>query len=913
MYRIIFIFSFLLISTVAVFGKDTDMAKVTGIISDSHTGDKLIGATIKVEGTKKGAKSNINGEFNLQVEPGSYTIKVSCIGYETKIFKNFEIRSNESKRIEIALNVEAISGEEIVVTSKIETETQAAQLLDRKNSSTMNDFISGEQIRRSPDATSSDALKRVSGVSIVDNKFVEIRGTSERYNNAILNGAALASTEPDKKSFSFDLLPANLIDNTIVSKTFTPDLPANFAGGLVRINTVNFPDKFNSKIAISGGYNTLTTGKAFTSYQSGGTDWLATDDGTRALPSGFPATTISDVKITPQQIQQYGLLFKNNWAPKSITGSPNSSFAFSAGDALTLFDNEFGYIASLSYKNSTDKINIERNNYNPDGTAEYTRSGTSNNYSVLWGGLLNLSYKIGANSTISFKNVYDRSADDKVVILAGADSANGIQDKQTSFHYTERTLYSGQLNGEHAIEELGKTKLEWRLSHTASTRSEPDLRRYVYDRALDAQPNDPYYAALSSVADPKTGGRFFSDMSEQYNEGALDFTIPVSTVKFKVGGLYGSRTRDFSARVLAFKIANSSNYQLLFSSIDTLFAANHIGPQGFQIDEITNPSDKYNASEHIGSGYAMLDLPFTIGSEKFRFIGGARVESADQILNSGIVGGGTVHYDRSHTDILPSVNLIYSVSEQMNIRLAASQTVSRPEFREIAPFSFYDFELGSSIQGDTNIDRALIRNLDFRIEYYPTAGELLSLSIFHKRFEGAIEATDQGSNAVKSWANAKHPAINYGAEIELRKSLRFIGDFFSNFIFSTNYSYVFSQVNVHDLTNGQQEERPMQGQSPYSLNIGLLFSDFKRGTSVNVLYNILGKRIAEVNPYTGDLYEMPRSVVDLTISQQLFERYELKYSIKDILAQDQRFESSGKLERLNQRGSIHSLTLSIKL
>jgi TonB-dependent receptor len=349
------------------------------------------------------------------------------------------------------------------------------------------------------------------------------------------------------------------------------------------------------------------------------------------------------------------------------------------------------------------------------------------------------------------------------------------------------------------------------------------------------------------------------------------------------------------------------------SAIDTLFAPNHIGPQALQIDEITNPTDKYDASEHIGSVYGMLDVPFSISEEKFRFIGGARLEHDNQLLDSKDLNGGPLHYDKAHDDILPSLSLVYSMNEKTNIRLAATETVCRPEFREIAPFGFYDFETGSFIQGNDSIDRARIRNLDFRMEYYPTAGELVSLSVFHKRIEGAIEATNQGSNSVKSWANAKEAAINYGLELEFRKSLRFLGSLFDNFTIGGNYSYIVSHVNVHDLSLGLQEERPMQGQSPYTLNLSLLFSDPVNGTSVTLLYNTYGKRIAEVNPYTGDLYEQPRNVIDLSISQPLFDRYELKYTAKDIFAEPQDFLSEGRLERRNQRGSVHSLSFTIKL
>ncbi|HET9136069.1 MAG TPA: carboxypeptidase-like regulatory domain-containing protein, partial [Candidatus Kapabacteria bacterium] len=589
-----YIFLFLLAVNFSVSASAIPQSKFSGTVSDAKTGERLPGVVIKIEGTSKGAKTNLNGEFNISVDPGSYSLRITYLGYKPKIVENAELKSGQTNHVDIVLETEAIQGQEVVVTTKIETETQTAQLLARKSASQMNDFISAEQIRRSPDATSSDALKRVSGVSIVDNKFVEIRGTSERYNNAVLNGAALSSTEPDKKSFSFDLLPANLIDNTVVSKTFTPDLPANFAGGLVQVNTVNFPDKFNARIGLTGSFNNVTTGKGFTSYQTGSTDWLATDDGTRDLPSGFPTESISNTKYTPEDIQRFGLLFKNNWKTNTITAPTNLGFALSLGDALQIFDNEFGYIASLSYKSSYDHAEIVRNNFNPDGTAATLRSGISDGYSVLWGGLLNLTYKVGDNSVLSLRNVYDKSADDKVYQLNGVDSANFFLDKETSLHYTERSLWSSQLTGEHLLENLGKTKIEWRLSRSVTDRSEPDLRQYSYLKQLGEPETTPYIAQIGYGADPRQGGRFFSDMNEKYNEAALDLTVPVSTTKIKVGGLIGDRERNFSARVLAYKIANpSASGMIMSSAIDTLFAADHIGPQALQIDEITNPTDQY--------------------------------------------------------------------------------------------------------------------------------------------------------------------------------------------------------------------------------------------------------------------------------------------------------------------------------
>ncbi len=927
-----------------------ELAKVTGVVIDAKTGERLPGVIVAVEGTKKGAKTNVNGQFTLRIEPGSYDLKVSFIGYQTKIVSNTELKAGETRSVEISLEQQAITGQEVVVTTSMESETQTAQLLARKKAASMNDVMSAEQIKRSPDATSSDAIRRISGVSIVDNKFVQIRGTSERYNNALLNGTALSSTEPDKKAFSFDLLPSNLIDNTIVSKTFTPDLPANFSGGLVQVNTINFPAKFNAKISVGSGFNTASTGENFVTYQTGSTDWLGYDDGTRALPSSFPQTNIrGDQAITEEKLTEYTKLFNNTWATKNTTGGPNTNFSISLGDAVQVFeDNEIGYIGSFSYRSGFEHTDIVRNSYNLKSTEPVAaeRSGARDVRSITLGGLANLTYKFSPSDIISFKNIYNQTADDQVIQLAGYDAGTTFDDKQTSFRYMERSLYSGQLVGEHSLESLAKLRLDWRRALSTSTREEPDLRRYVYFRPHD-DATQPYRMAISSGANSFYGGRVFSTMDESSHEGALDATLPALEGKLKVGGLMNSRVRDFSARVLAMTLVNPANQGITLLGPDSIFAPENIGPQGFMMDELTDGSDRYDASENVSAAYAMIDAP--LFTEDLRFIGGVRYERSSQKLNSTYKGGGDVHYGRVANDILPSLGLVYTLSDKMNLRFATSQTVSRPEFREIAPFAFYDFEINSIIQGDTSIERSLIRNLDFRYEFYPTAGELISFSLFHKQFGlngfygrgddasfegGAIEATNEGSNSVRSWKNASKPAINYGFELEVRKNLDFISSALSDFIVSGNYSYIISEVDVKDLTQGQQETRPMQGQSPYTLNLGLLYTQQDWGTSVSLLYNTFGKRIAEVNTDKGDIYEYSRNVIDLTVSQTLFEDFELKFSIKDLLAEPQYFAgedfdassagnfdvfqpAEGQLknlfERSNNRGTSYSLSLAVKL
>lgn len=906
--------------TVAFSQAQSVSSKISGTILDEKTGEKLIGVSVAVQGTKKGARTNVEGKFILTVEPGSYDLKVSSLGYKTKVLEDVSAMPGDITSVNITLESAAVLGEEIVVSAKVSRESAASQLIERKNAMAMNDVLSAEQIRKTPDATSSDAIKRISGVTILENKFVSVRGTSERYNNALLNGAAVTSTEPDKKAFSFDMLPANLIENTIVSKTFTPDLPANFSGGLVQINTIGIPEQFTARLSIGGSYNSLTQGNDFSTYSTGGRDWLGLDDGTRSIPTGFPQT-LNDTSIDAQELQSYGRLFENNWAPKRATAPFNMNWSATLGDAFDIggedeaSSSQFGYIATLSYRTGYDHTNIQRNSYDAEGTSIYERSGSKDNRSVLWGGLVNLTYKLSPFNTISLKNTYNQAADDEVIQLSGLDSyPSQLFTKMQSFRYIERTVMSNMLTGEHLLEDFGRIKLDWRASRSASKRNEPDLRRFVFGTE---DTTTPYYAMIGSVPDPKNGGRFFSEMNEESYEGAADFLIPTEAVlassKIKVGGLKSTKTRDFNARVLAMTLAPGANSMLLFNGIDSIFAPENIGPNGFQIEEIADPTNRYDANEHIAAGYAMIDAPFRALGQSFRAIGGVRLEQSIQSLNSGKLGGGEFNYRREYADWLPSASLIWSLNERMNLRVAATETLTRPEFREIAPFAFYDFELGTLIQGDTNISRAKVRNLDIRYEWYPTSAELISVSAFHKRFEGAIEEIELGANSIKSWANSTKPAINYGVELELRKNLSFIGEYFTNFIFTANYAYIFSRVDVSEITSGSKQERPMQGQSPFTVNVGLLFTEPNYNTSLNLLYYTAGKKIAAIDPFTEDLYEMPRDVIDLSISQPIAERYEVKYSIKDLLGQDQIFMSGDKIERLNDRSSSHSLSLSVKL
>lgn len=904
--------AFVTLASQSLFAQNS--GQITGKVADAATGETLVGANVSVVNTQMGASADLNGNYFIRSIPvGTYNLRFTYIGYARKVVNNVVVEAGKTIKIDVILQEEMIRGEEVVVEAAAILNSESALLQQQRKASTIGDAIAAEQIKRAPDATTGDALRRVTGVSVVDNKFVYVRGTGERYNNTLLNGAQLSSTEPDKKAYAFDMLPANLLENTIVSKSFTPDLPGNFSGGLVQINTIEFPEGLLIRVSPSTSFNTGSTTANFKAYDGSRWDFLGFDDGTRKLPSAASDRKVVSTNYSKGQLQAIGRSFKNIWGPINDKAAPNSSYMLSIGSGTQLFGRPFGYIGALSYRNSYQKVNIERNDYNFDGTPQFEYKGEEYKFSVLWGGLLNLSYKLGDFHKVSVKNLYNRAAEDAVVELRGNYYDAGSEQKNTGLHFVARASYSGQLVGEHAFASLAGLQWQWRGSYSASIREEPDYRRISYARSIDS--SDPFAANISFVPNPSSGGRFFSELNDDNIGLASDFTLPIPQARLKFGAAFNATDRAFSARFFAYKTGTKTDFDLLYSDLDTLFAPEHIGEKGFEIDEITSKSDQYDARERLYAGYLMVDIPFRLWHKDLRLIAGARLENNLQKLNSFDQQSRAVNVNLKKCDILPSIHLTYSISDATNIRAAFSQTVSRPEFRELAPFAFYDFATVSVVYGNPNLRRALITNLDIRIETFPRIGEILSASIFYKRFADAIEEVIVPTTELtRSYGNADR-ARNYGFELDVRKSLKFLGRAFSNFSMTGNYSWIQSKVELKGSTTAiAKSGRRLQGQSPYMINLGLLYNDQSRGTSVSLLYNHFGKRIAEVGSlYDEDILEVPRDLIDLSLAQKLSQRYELRFAATDILSQQQQFIQAGRKVKGNNKGSTYSLGLSIKL
>lgn len=910
--------------TTAVFSQN---GKITGKVLDASNGGVLPDAVIKIEGINKGTATDLDGSYTFEnIAAGELSVKVSYVGYVTQS-TSIKMQPGEVISLDFVLQPEGALIDTVTIEATRIQNNEASLLLKQQKAENIQDGISSQQIKRTADATSSEVLKRVVGVSIVDNKFVFVRGTNERYSSTTLNGVILPSTDPDKKAFSFDLFPSNLLENIVISKSYTPDLIGNFSGGLVQVTTKEFPDKLSLNFSTSSSYNSISTSKDFLTYSAGEKKILffnsGMDNGSRQMPSVFPDQTILSSNFNLQEVKAFSRALTNNWEQKNSSAPLNGGFQLSAGNNFTIGkSNSLGVFGAYTYSNSFSSKKSERQSFQNDDLLESKYTGNQSEYSVLWGGLLNMSFRAGENNKFSFKNTYVFSSEDRTDYQEGINNPQTQDRKLYSTRFVERNMLSTQISGEHYIGSFGKLRISWKAAYSEADRDEPDYKTLRYQRETGT--DGKYYASLST-GEPNSlgGGRFFSWLKDINRSAESNFEFnfkPVKKieVKTKLGVFYNRSSRNFSARLFAPKLVDANNFLLFYESPDSLFRSENIDTNKILYYELTRKSDSYNATEDLAAGFLMFDVP--VG--KLRTVIGARLESNMSRLSSFDQIGDPIHRNVNKNDILPSVNLTYALNPKINLRAGYYQSISRPEFREIAPFSFYDFTEQIFTIGNPELERNIIRNYDLRFEFFPNAGEIVSLSLFYKKFDSPIEEVfvpnSGGDNRIKTYQNAKGGANNYGAELEFRKNLGFIAKPLKYFSINTNISVINSKVDLSGIgTTATNLERRLQGQSPYTVNVGLYYDNTNSGTSVNLSYNRFGKRISEVGlEGLSDIEENGRDVLDLSVIQKLFKNFEVKLSVKDILAQDYLFtqEINGREEMFKKfnAGTGYSLSLSFK-
>lgn len=859
--------------------------------------ESLVGAYVSIQGQQTVTyTTDVEGKFYTKLEVGrKYIIKVTNTGYDAKEILAIEATLNQDNFLEIVMQESVKSNLQAITlsSSSRRQENTSALLSFQRNNISLSSGLAADFIRRTPDKNTGEVLKRVSGTSIQENKFVIIRGLSDRYNAALINNAQLLSSEPDKKAFSFDLIPAVMVDNIIINKTATPDFTGEFAGGLVQINTKDVPTRNILSVGVSWGYNNQSTFRGFISNPRNATDWLGFDNSTRSIPVGFPSTpqayrALSGSNTGIQQQVELSKLFNNAVSQEvGSSATPIQTYTFTWGVNKKLKKGGvWGAVVAAQYRNSMLRYNVARKLHQDDGELLVQLSDDQNRYTVNTGLIANFTYVKGKHK-ISFKNLLNQLFEDNYYTRSGI-SFDRIQDIDfRSSVLNQRSLYTGQLEGSHQLSRSG-IKLSWNGNLGYNWKTQPDLRTYAYFR--------PQGTNLPFEFNDDDTRRFYSDLKDfSYGTNGsilVPFKLGKFKQSFKAGGSTLIRVRDFKSRIFRYEPSSifQFNTQLIYLPYNQLLAPANMSMQGLKILDFTNNQDKYFGVSVLNGAFAMFDNKL---SEQLRLVWGVRAENFQQFLTTKDVTAKRVVVNTEKWDILPSFNLAFSISPKHTIRLAGSQTVARPEFREIAPFSFFDYEVNYAVDGNPDLKRSSILNGDFRYEYYPKAGEGITLGAFYKTFINPIELRLNPSSVLDrrnyKFYNAQD-AVTIGAELEIRKNL--ISMFDDNAQLSTflNVTYINSTVTLASTTGGGQivsSNRPLQGQSPYLINMGLQFDNSTKGISGSILYNRIGQRLNLVGLNElgfPDVYERPRDQLDIQLSKKIFAgKGELKLTWSDLL------------------------------
>jgi len=878
---------------------------IEGYVSDKASSESLIGTTIMIEGTTLGTTSDIDGRFTLKnIKPGVYNLKVSYISYNTKVIEKVRVEAGKTSSIKAELETSMQALSDVNITAVRRTNTEISMITDIKTNPFVSTGISSQQISRTLDKDASEVIKRVPGITIQDNRFLIVRGLSQRYNTVWLNNAATPSTEADVRAFSFDVIPSSMIENLMIIKSPAAELPADFSGGFVKISTKNMPDKNSMFFSYTTGFSMGTTFNDYYKAPGSKTDFLGFDNGFRALPEEMPSDlNVYETATNPEvrnKISELGRELNDAWSASSEVAIPDQKLAFGFNRKMSLGKSDLFTTNALTYNytNTSDLIKVTDYgpyNYKNDSPA-YTDQYLNNYYANAARVTLmsNWTLLLGKSTKIEFRNLFDQAGTSRTTMRKGAEFYSGTYLKAGEIRYLSRLIYSGQLAGEHSFKE-GDSKIKWIVGYATSSKTEPDTKRYRYIRDnVDTTVYNITFPSGSYSTDAQS--RMWLELNENTISGSVNYTqklnLPAGKGEIKAGLYIEDKSRTFRARNFTYNQGSpESTFGLTSMPVDDIFVDQNINlTTGIKLREYTSLNDSYNASNHQGAGFVLAVLPLT---SRINLYTGVRVEKNRQYLLGYYQASPTqAEVDRDTINVFPSVNITYNLNPKNLIRVSYGKSVNRPEFREIAPFYFFDFELNAGTEGDPEIKQAYIHNFDIRYEMYPDNGELFTIGAFYKKFNDPIEQVIKATTPTRYTYQNVEGAYCFGIETEVRKSLDFIPAL-KKITFVLNASLIKSQVKFNE--NYLLRDRPLEGQSPFIVNAALFYQN-EKGLMVSLLYNVIGKRISAVgipspNEWddTPNIYEMPRNVLDLTFSKMIGKKIEIKGGIKDILNEEIRY------------------------
>jgi outer membrane receptor protein involved in Fe transport len=895
--------------------------RIVGRVVDAEQGNPIAGAQLEIVGSTLTTVTALDGRYGLDDVPaGPVSIRVRMIGFGPKTVTGVVVPAAGAVAQDVALAGEVVQLEEIAVTAAAERGTVNRALEEQRNATNIISAVTAEQIRKSPDTDAGQAVQRVSGVTVQDGKYVFVRGLGERYTTTSLNGARIPSPEPERKVVPFDLFPSALLEGITTSKTFTPDQPGDFSGAQVDLKTREFPAGRVFTFSTSAGINSVVTGRTLPRSPRTGTEWRGLAGDERQLPAAVPEPPELAALNQTQRIPIINS-FRDVWSKRNGDAGANGSLSLSLGGEDPVFGQRIGYLGSFSYSyNQETRRDESRASAFPGPSPEQATpvneyTGTTGREAVLWGGLLNLSTRLGTSTKLSLNNSYTRSGDNEATHLAGFYEQNALNLDITRLAFVERSVRSSQLLGEHLLGE--RHFLNWAVTASGVKRDEPDRSDLIYVAKNDGNGGlvpDFWWGANRS------GDRTFSTLDETGYEGSLNYRLSLgasaSPTWMKLGVMGRAVDRDADSRIYNLTTQSLTETERRAPAEDIF--------SGFYADQgrlslTPGATGRYDAEDRLVAGYAQADWPIT---DRIRILGGARIERSEIDVTTVLFRGiqdSLVPSQLRNTDVLPALGVTYFVNENQQVRVSAAQTLSRPEYRELSPVEYFDVLGGQRLFGNPDLRRALIQNYDARWEWYTRPGEIVSLGAFYKRFQDPIERilvqNADGFSPDITFANADG-ANNYGVELELRKRLDPLSESLRKFTLFSNVTLMQSEIDVGNegLSSLTNPSRPMAGQSEYVVNAGLGYGSDDGRWNATFLYNVAGPRLVEagISPLP-DTYEQERHLMDFSLQFPIASTLSGKLDAKNILDEPVQL-LQGPVQRLYYRtGRVFTLAFRWEL
>ena len=901
------------------------MAKVQGRILAAESGEP-IGfaevALIPVDTLMKrlGTLTNSDGTFLIEAPPGRYTVQMRALSYARKRIEGVVLEAGKVTPVSTALQPQAIQQEEVVVEATLRRSTDAGLLTARRKAATVGDAVSAEQVRRTPDKDAAEVLRRVTGLSVSDGKYVFVRGLGERYSSTEVDGVRIASPEQNKRVVPLDLLPANLLDRIVVQKTYTADRPGEFGGGDIQVHTRDFPGSRTLRVTVGQGYAEGVTSRGHLSYASTRSDVWGFGSGGRRIPrevyelgSGRPLSDDSDpaLGLPIATLAQIGRAFTNVWTPTAQHTVPNGNYSAVYGDEYRVLGHPLGLVSSWSFSRSFDHQQSSARFFGDraDTNSDFNVSRTTEY--VQLGGVSALSYRLSPRHTVHVRGLFTNNADDEVRTYEGIDhigvdpfTGGPLRLRATRLQYTQRWVSTGALEGDHEFQHLAGTRLDWTLSLSGARRQQPDRRETIYNRF------GPRYVFGKA-------SREFADLRDRGHGVTATATVPYSLgalgkAKLVLGYGYDDKDRANFCRRFDMQPGRTGSGTRTPEQIfaDSNFTGGEYG--AYVVENNTLSVDNYRAKQFLRAGYVSTDVPF---GARFRGTFGVRVEQSTQTIESFDLFFPTIitQYGRiANTDWLPSVNLTLAATDAVNLRIGASRTLSRPDLNEMATGRALEYVNGYMVGGNPHLQRAQIDNYDVRVEAFPSLSEVLAIGAFYKYLRHPIEQVIQGGSPNILIPRNSDYGRDYGMELEARAGLDRLWGRLRGLRMNANTTFIRSRVKLQEqVTKLGSQDHPLQGQAAYLVNVALAYTSRAGHVDATILMGLSGKKLVELSEGTlGDVYEQPSGNLDATVVMSPGYNLTFKLAARNLLDPKLQWLHGGLEESAWRKGRSYSIAVS---